>query len=100
MDALPLGINLVLAVRLVPFGHRGGLVHVLDDLAPADSSVVRAERDFALLRCIRDDAHLGPSEVVVEKVLEPHAADDEGVPRIGAPFQRILKCPVGARIAV
>ena len=31
---------------------------------------------------VRDDAHLGSAEVVVEKILEPHARDEEEVPRI------------------
>jgi hypothetical protein len=44
--------------------------------------VVRAEGNFALLRGVGDDAHFGAAEVIVEEVLEPHAGDEEEVPRI------------------
>jgi hypothetical protein len=36
----------------------------------ADAGVVGAEGDFAFLRAVRDDAHLGAAEVAVEQVLE------------------------------
>src|SRR5258705_12102035 len=82
IDLLALGVNFVLAVGLVPFGHSRVLVHVLDDFAPAYAGVVRAEGNFTLLRGVRDDAHFGAAEVVVEKILEPHASDEEEVPGI------------------
>src|SRR5882757_1626321 len=47
VDVLALGVNLVLAMVLVPLGHSRVLVHVFDDVAPAHASVVRAEADFA-----------------------------------------------------
>src|SRR5271166_1351348 len=50
VDVLALGVNLVLAVGLVPLGDRGVLVHVLDDVPPPDARVVSAERNLALLR--------------------------------------------------
>ena len=65
-DALAAGEDFVTAVLVIPFGQRGGHVHLLDDVAPADARVVRAERDFALLRGVGDDALLGTAEIVVE----------------------------------
>src|SRR2546429_8546938 len=47
---LPLGVDFMFAVSTIPLGDGRVLVHVLDDLAPADAGVVRAEGDFALLR--------------------------------------------------
>ena len=37
------GENIVASVFFVPIGESGGLVHVLDDLPPADSGVVGAK---------------------------------------------------------
>src|SRR5687768_11530175 len=70
------------AVFLVPLCDGRVLVHVLDDVTPADAGVVCTERDLAFLCAIRDDAHLCAAEVVVEKILEPHAGDEEEVPRV------------------
>ena len=55
-------------------------LHLLDDVPPADAGVVGAEADLAHLRAVRDDAHLGAAEVVVEEILEPHAGDEEHAP--------------------
>src|SRR5437899_7859918 len=82
---LALGVNLVFAVGLVPLGDRRILVHVFDDLAPADAGVVRAEGNFALLRGVGNDAHLRAAEVVVEQILEPHPCDEQEVPRVALP---------------
>ena len=79
---LPGGVNLMLAVRLVPLRDGRVLVHVLDDFPPADARVVRAEGNFTLLRGVRDDAHFRAAEIVVEQILEPHAGDEQEVPRI------------------
>src|SRR5688572_212135 len=51
------GVYGMLSVLLVPLSDRRRLVHVLDDLSPADSGVVGAERDLTELGCIRNDAH-------------------------------------------
>ncbi len=59
-------------------------MHLLDDVAPADAGVVRAEADFAFLRGVGNDALLGAAEVVVEQILEPHAGDEQEVPAVGA----------------
>src|SRR5262249_23699515 len=66
VHVLTLGVDLVLAVRLVPLGDGGVFVHVFDDLAPADAGVVGAEGDFSLLRRVGNDAHFRAPEVVVE----------------------------------
>src|SRR5262245_32960322 len=73
----------MLAVGLVPLGDGSVFVHILNDLAPADAGVVGTEGNFALLCGIRNDAHFGAAEIVVEKILEPHAGDEQEVPRIG-----------------
>src|ERR1700753_2318136 len=75
VDVFSLGVNLMLAVVLVPLRDSRVLVHVLDDLAPAHTGVVRAEADLTLLRRVRNDAHFGAAEVVVEQILEPHTRD-------------------------
>src|SRR2546421_440113 len=84
INALPLGIDFMLAVRPIPLRDGRVLVHVLNDLAPADAGIVRAEGNLALLRGVRDDAHLGAAEVVVEQILEPHAREEQEGPRIGS----------------
>ena len=68
-------------------------MHLLDDVAPADAGVVGAEGNLTLLRGIRDDAHLGAAEVVVEQILEPHARDEQEVPAIRAAY---LDVPLGS----
>ena len=54
LHALARGVDGVLAVGLVPLRHAGVLVHVLDDVPPADAGVVGAEGDFAQLRRVRE----------------------------------------------
>src|SRR5258708_33951822 len=101
VDTLTLRVNLMLAGGLVPLGDGRILVHVLDDLAPADAGVVRAERNFALLSGIGNDAHLGAAEVIVKQILKPHAADEEEVPAILlSPLPRIFIGAVGRSAAV
>src|SRR5580704_7382356 len=46
IDALAFGVDFVFAVVLVPLGDGCVLVHVLDDLAPADARIVGAEGDL------------------------------------------------------
>src|SRR5260370_37158595 len=101
MDLLTLGVDLMLSVRLVPLGDGRILVHVLNDFAPAYARVVRAEGNFALLRGVRDDAHLGAAEIVVEKILEPHAGDEQEVPRARlAALHGVVVSAVRRRLAV
>src|SRR5579859_3488957 len=101
IDLFALGVNLVLAVGFVPLGDGRVLVHVLDNLTPADTGVVRAEGDFALLRGVWNDAHFGAAEVVIEQILEPHAGDEEEVPRIGlAALHGVFVSTIRRRAAV
>ena len=94
------GVNLVLAVGLVPLGHRRALVHVLDNLPPSDPGVVGTEGDFTELRRIGDDAHFGPPEVVVEKILKPHTGNDAHLPGERPPFEDIVVSAVRRCIPV
>jgi hypothetical protein len=66
------GEDLMTAVLLVPLGERRGHVHLLDNVPPADARVVSAEGDFTHLRRVRNDAHLGAAEVVVEHTFRPN----------------------------
>src|SRR6185503_5594453 len=60
---------------LEPLGGAVAGEHLLDDLSPAHAGVVGAEGDLPDLGGVRDDAHLGAPEVIVEQVLEPHPGD-------------------------
>jgi len=53
-----------------------------------------------LLRGVRDDAHLGAAEVVVEKILKPHAGDEEEVPGILATLHGVVKLTIRRGLAV
>src|SRR5580700_6716320 len=100
IDAFALGVDFVFAVVLVPLGDRRVFVHVLDDLAPAYAGVVSAEGDLALLRSVGDDAHFSAAEVVVEKILEPHAGDKEEVPGILAALHGVVNLAIRRSAAV
>src|SRR5260370_42315544 len=84
VDRFAFGVNLMLAMGAIPFRHGSILVHVLDNLAPPHASIVGAERNFALLRGVRNDAHFSAPEVVIEQILEPHAGNKQEVPRVRA----------------
>src|SRR5258706_3881255 len=101
IDLLALGVDFMLAVRLIPLGDGRILVHVLNDFAPAYAGVVRAEGNFALLRGVRNDAHFGAAEIVVKEILEPHAGDEEEVPRVGlAALHSVFESAVRRGLAV
>src|ERR1700688_2160396 len=101
IDQAAFGINFMLAVSAIPLRDRRVFVHVLDDLPPADAGVICAEGDFALLRGIRNDAHLRAAEIVVEQILEPHAGDEQEIPGIlFAALLGIFEGAIGAGIAV
>src|SRR2546423_2470984 len=100
IDLLTLGVDFMLAVRLVPLGDGRILVHVLNDFAPAYAGVIGAEGDFALLRRIRNDAHFGAAEIVIEKILEPHAGDEEEVPWILAALHGVVKLTIRRGLAI
>src|SRR5215831_4766566 len=99
-DAVVVGEDLVAAMLLVPFSDRRVLVHVLYDVAPADTGVVGAETDLAFLGAVRDDAHLGAAEVVIEQVLEPHARDEKEVPAILAALYHVINGAVRRGLAI
>src|SRR5712671_6760295 len=77
------GINGVALVFLVPVSEVRGLVHVLDNLPPADAGVVGAEGNLAFLSAVGNDTHLGAAQIVVEKILKPHAFHAEHAPVVG-----------------
>ena len=98
VDSLAACEDLVSAVLVVSLGERRRHVHLLDDVAPTNFGVVRAERDLALLRRMRDDANLGAAEVVVEQILEPHARDEQEVPAVCPPLLDIGECVLAATL--
>src|SRR5438874_13782859 len=92
-------VDRMLPVLLVPVGHLRVLVHVLDDLPPADAGVVRAEGDLAHLRCVGDDAHLGAAEIVSPEILEPHAGDEEQQPLVALAVLVVARAEPAAELA-
>src|SRR5580704_2041132 len=100
VNLLALGEDFVLAVLFVPLSDGRILVHVLDDFAPADASVVSAEGNFTLLRGVRDDAHFCAAEIVVEKILEPHARKEKEIPRILAALHGVVQSAIGTDLTV
>ena len=70
-------------VLAIPLRDRGIGLHLLDDIAPADARVVRAEADLPHLRAVGDDAHLRAAKIVVVEVLKPHPRDEERAPLEG-----------------
>src|ERR1051325_11502368 len=92
--------NLVTTVFLIPLRDRRVLVHVLDDVSPTDTRVVRTEGNLAFLSAVRNDAHFGATEVVVEQILEPHTRNEQEVPAIGTTLLDILDRSITADFAV
>src|SRR4029079_13965406 len=99
-SALAAGEDLMTAMLFVPLGERGGHVHLLDDVAPADSRVVGAEGDLTFLGRIRNDAALGASEVVVEQILEPHPGNEQEVPAVRTATVDVGLGAIGADLGV
>ena len=91
-------IGCVTAVLFVPLAQARGLVHFLDDLPPADAGVVCAKTNFAFLRSIRNNAHLGAAKIVVKEVLKPHSLNAQHPPIVVA--VRILARTGHAVIAI
>src|SRR5271156_1219577 len=100
VNFLALGEDFVLAVLLLPLGHSRVLIHVLYNLPPSDAGVVSAEGNFALLRGVRNDAHFGAAEVVVEKILEPHSREEQEVPRVLAALHGVIQGAIRADLSV
>src|SRR5262249_12578458 len=99
-DRMAASVHFMLAVRPVPFCNAGCLVHVLDDLSPADSGVVSVERDLTELGRVRNDAHFSPTEVVVEEVLKPHSRNEQEVPWIVAALLDVFHRSVARNLSV
>src|SRR6185436_5281879 len=81
-DLMTAGVDRVASVFFIPLAEVRGLVHVLDNLPPANARVVGAEGNFAFLSAVGNYAHLGAAEIVVEEVLKPHAFDAEYAPDV------------------
>src|ERR1700754_1064955 len=84
----------------IPLGERCGHVHLFDDVAPAHTGVVSAEGYFAFLRRVWNDALLGPAEIVVEQILEPHAGDKQEVPAIFTALVDVFHGSVASYLAI
>src|SRR6185437_11440891 len=84
----------------IPLGNRGVLVHVLDDVPPANASVVSTETDLAFLSAVGDDAHLRAAEIVIEQILEPHAGDEQEIPTIRTTLLDIVLTAATVNLAV
>src|ERR1035437_2397262 len=65
-----------------------------------DSGALGAERNFALLRGIGNDALLGAPEIVIKEVLEPHAGDEQEVPAVAAALFDVVEGAVLADLAI
>ena len=99
-DFLASGEDLVATMLLIPLRHGRVLVHVLDDVSPADSRVVGTEGNLTFLCAVRNDAHLGAAEIVVEEILEPHSGDEQEVPTIRTTLLDIVRGAIAADLAV
>src|SRR5881227_777030 len=65
-NGLAAGKDLVTAMLLVPFRDGCILMHVLNNVAPANAGIVGAETNLTFLGSVRNDAHLRPTEIVIE----------------------------------
>src|SRR5580658_2336229 len=100
LHALPAGENLMPAMLFVPLAQRGGHMHLLDDVPPTHPGVVSAKRNLTFLRGVGDDALLGPPEIVVEQVLEPHARHEQQVPAVAPATENVVHGPLARYVAV
>src|SRR5581483_700492 len=92
--------NFVTTFLFVPLGQRGRHVHFLNDVAPAYTCVVRAERYFAFLRGVRNDALFSAAEVIIQQILEPHSRAEQEVPAIRAALFDVLQSGLAIDFAV
>ena len=99
-DRMAAGVNAMLSILLIPLGDRRCLVHVFDNLPPADPGIVGAEGDLTQLRRIRNDAHFGAAEVVVEQVLKPHSGDEQEIPGVAAPLLDVFDRPITRHLSI
>src|SRR6266446_2821101 len=84
----------------VPFRNGCILVHVLNDIPPADPCIVSTEANLALLCAVRNNAHLRAAEVVIKQILKPHTSDKQEVPTVGAPLFDVLRAAVTPDLSV
>src|SRR5690242_16057557 len=94
------GKDLMAPVLFVPLGERRRHMHLLDDVAPANAGIVRAEGNLAFLRGVGNNALLGAPEIIIKQVLEPHARDEQEIPAIGAALPDVLDSAVAGDFAV
>src|SRR6266705_1112091 len=87
-------------ILFVPLGQSRSHMHLLDDLTPAHTGVVRTERDLTFLSRIRDDALLGAAEVIVEQILKPHSCYEQEVPSVCATPLDVLNGSITRYLAV
>src|ERR1043166_2829241 len=99
-NVLAAGENLMASMLFIPFRHRRVLVHVFDDISPADARVVSTKADFAFLCSVRNDAHLSSTEVIIEQILEPHTGDKQEVPAVGATLRNVVLTAIATYLAV
>src|SRR6188768_1077562 len=78
-NQLPIRINGMPAVLLVPHRERSGLICFLYNLTPTPG-IVRTEGNFSLLSCNRRRTHLDILKIEVEQILKPHSTDDQKAP--------------------
>src|SRR5262249_4731378 len=97
---LAAGEDLMPSVFVIPLGQRSRHMHLLDDVAPDHAGVISAEADLAFLCGVRNDALLGPAEVVVVEILKPHAGDEQEVPAISAALLDIVDSAIARDLAV
>src|ERR1051326_6751974 len=75
-------IDLMSSFLSIPFSDGGILMEIFNDLPPSNACVIGAEGDFSFLRSVRNDAHFGAAEIIVEEILEPHAGHEHEVPAV------------------
>src|SRR5271167_4504786 len=97
---LPARNDLMPSMLLVPLGQCRGHMHLFDNVPPTHASVVSTEGNLALLRGIRNNALLGPPEIVVEQILKPHPRDEQEIPPVLPPLHHIVDRPVRTNFSV
>src|SRR5580698_8840428 len=92
--------DLMTPMLFVPLRQRGSHMHLLNNVPPAYARVVSAETDLAFLCGVRNNALFRPPEVVVEKILEPHACDKQEIPSILSPLHHIVNRAIRTNLAI
>src|SRR5437879_6365047 len=58
--------DLVTTMLFIPFCHGRVLMHMLNYVAPANAGVVGTKTNLTFLGSVRNNAHLRPTEIVIE----------------------------------